>query len=253
MALKSGNKHLSQISTCWDEVRGACGGPGSADKAALEAVMNRYHRAVYRYLLGALRDPDAAEELFQQFALRFLQGGLRGADPRRGRFRDYLKGALIHLIADHKGRRPGPEPLPPDYRGLAVECPVGADADRLFLESWRDELLALTWAALAEDEGQTGRPLHTVLRLRSDHPELRASQLAERLGARLGRCVSEGATRMMLCRARQRFADLLLEEVERSLERPQPGQLEQELSDLGLLDYCRPALERRLGRMKDEG
>ena len=38
---------------------------------------------------------------------------------------------------------------------------------------------------------------------------------------------------------------LLLDEVTHSLERPAAEELEQELVELGLLDYCRPALERR--------
>jgi hypothetical protein len=50
--------------------------------------MGSYHRAVHRYLLGALRDEDAAEELFQEFALRFVRGDFRWADRGRGRFRD---------------------------------------------------------------------------------------------------------------------------------------------------------------------
>jgi RNA polymerase sigma-70 factor (ECF subfamily) len=245
MGPQGDNKHLSQITTFWEQVRGACGCRGFVQKGALDAVMNRYHLAVYRYLLGALRDPDAAEELFQEFALRFARGGLRGADPQRGRFRDYLKGALRHLIADHKRRPQGPEPLRADPPDPAAEPWDSAESDRLFLESWRDELLAQAWAALEAGEREAGSPLHTVLRLRSEHPDLRASQLAERLAERLGRPITEHATRMMLCRARQRFADLLVEEVGRSLERPQPGQLEQELLHLGLLEHCRPALERR--------
>jgi hypothetical protein len=53
--------------------------------------------------------------------------------------------------------------------------------------------------------------------------------------------------RQLLHRARERFADLLLEEVAQSLDAPTPELLEQELIDLRLLDCCRTALERRAG------
>jgi RNA polymerase sigma-70 factor (ECF subfamily) len=245
MGPNSENERLSQITTAWEEVRDACGRQGAVDKGAQVAVMNRYHRAVYRYLLGALRDAEAAEELFQEFALRFLRGGLRGADPQRGRFRDYLKGVLGHLITDHyRGRRPAPRPLPEDVPDRAPEPWAGAEADRQFLEAWRDELLAQAWAALEAVEAETDRPLYTVLRHRSEHPGLRAAELAEFLAGRLSRPVTEHAARMWLCRARERFADLLVGEVARSLARPTPEEVAEELSDLGLLDYCGPALER---------
>jgi RNA polymerase sigma-70 factor (ECF subfamily) len=52
------------------------------------------------------------------------------------------------------------------------------------------------------------------------------------------------AVRQALHRARDRFADLLLEEIRHSLTEPTPDRLEEELLDLGLLDYCRPALDR---------
>jgi hypothetical protein len=59
--------------------------------------------------------------------------------------------------------------------------------------------------------------------------------------------VSEAGVRQTLHRAREKFADLLLEEVARELDDPTPERLEEELSELSLLDQCRAALERRGG------
>jgi RNA polymerase sigma-70 factor (ECF subfamily) len=86
--------------------------------------------------------------------------------------------------------------------------------------------------------------LYAVLRFRADHPEMRSPQMAEELAARLGRPCTPAGVRQALHRAREKFADLLLDEVTHSLEDPTAEHLEQELVDLGLLDYCRPALER---------
>src|SRR5262249_42995545 len=81
---------ISQIQTLWTVV-GQAGGEGTtrAVNAAQEQLLERYGKAVYRYLLGALRDSDVADEVYQEFALRFVRGDLAGADPARGRFRDY--------------------------------------------------------------------------------------------------------------------------------------------------------------------
>ena len=63
--------------------------------------------------------------------------------------------------------------------------------------------------------------------------------------ARLGRSLTDAGVRQTLKRARDKFAELLLEDVIHSLEDPTVRQLLQGLRVLGLLDYCRPALEKR--------
>ena len=105
----------------------------------------------------------------------------------------------------------------------------------------------LTWVALERFERETGQPHHTVLRFRTDNPLLSSADLAEQLGAKLGRTYGVHAVRQTLHRAREKFADLLLDELVRSLERPSADRLEEELTDLGLLSYCRSALQRRRG------
>jgi hypothetical protein len=57
--------------------------------------------------------------------------------------------------------------------------------------------------------------------------------------------------RQLLHRAREKFADLLFDEVVQALEAPTPEQIEEELLDLGLLYYCRPALDRLANRAKE--
>jgi RNA polymerase sigma-70 factor (ECF subfamily) len=223
----------------------AAGGLTETAAAAREQLLDRYGAAVYRYLRAAVPDADDADELAQEFALRFLRGDLNGADPGRGRFRDFVKGVLFHLIADYyrKRRKPRALPLPEDSRGVPA-LPVEADPDRSFRDSWREQLLHDAWAGLERWQQQTGRPLHDVLRLRADHPEMRSAQMAERLSARLKKPVSADWARQTLHRARERFADLLIQQVAHTLKEPSRAGLEEELIELGLLSYCRPALDR---------
>jgi RNA polymerase sigma-70 factor (ECF subfamily) len=238
-------QRLSLIPTLWSLVRRAHHGSAEEVNAARQQLVGRYGGAVRRYLRKLLHDADAADEVFQEFALRLLHGDLRGADPRRGRFRNFVKGTLFHLVADyHKQQRQWPGPLPAGGAAAIVHRDEG-ESDRWFVESWCDELLARTWATLARVEAETGQPFYAVLRFRADHPELRSPQLAEQLAPRLGRRFTAAGVRQTLHRAREKFADLLLEEVTQSLESPTAEQLEEELVELGLLDYCRLALRRR--------
>jgi RNA polymerase sigma-70 factor (ECF subfamily) len=237
---------LSRISTFWSMVRAAQQGAPAAASDAQVKLLQRYSRPVRRYLLGALRDPDAAEELYQEFFLRFVRGDFKNASPERGRFRDFVKTVLFHLIVDHQRRqRSNPQPL--DANVPEPTAAPALDPEHEFAERWRHELLRRAWAALAEAERQTGRPLHTVLRLKIDHPKLSSAELAEQFAARLGKPVTIDSLRQALHRARERFADLLLAEVAHSLQHPSRDKLEQELLELRLLVYCQPALKRRGG------
>ena len=84
-----------------------------------------------------------------------------------------------------------------------------------------------------------------MLRWRAEHPQAAAAELAEELSARGGRAFTDAGVRQTLHRAREKFSALLLEEVARSLETADPTRIDQELIDLGLFSYCRPARERR--------
>src|SRR5262249_5246214 len=215
---------------------------GDAAVAANRELLLRYYGAVYRYLLGMLRDATAAEELAQDFAVRFLRGDFHQADPGRGRFRDFLKTAVRRQAIDH-WRRQGKAPpvLPADHLLPLADEPGDAEADRVFLEGWRDELLSRAWEGLAAAEGETGQPFHRVLRWKVEEPRTRSAEIAERLKG-TGKPVSAAAVRQVLHRARERFARLLVEEVARSLATTEPAALEQELIELRLLDYCKSAL-----------
>ncbi len=242
------NRHLSRISTLWSLVSVAHHEPGNEAREAQRKLLERYSGAIRRYLLGALRDADAAEDLLQDFAYRFLHGDLRRVDPQRGRFRDYVKGVLFHLVADyHKKRQRLPRQLPPEHPDPAVVCEPDAEQEQAFLTSWRDELLARTWAALAAVDEANGQSFHAVLRFRAEHPQTRSQEMAERLSQLLGKPLTAAGVRKTLERARDRFADLLLDEIAQALSDPTPEHLEEELIDLNLLEHCRSALERRRG------
>ncbi|MBI3407629.1 MAG: hypothetical protein HY040_04645 [Planctomycetes bacterium] len=242
---------LSQISTAWSLLAEAHGGEDeAAAQDAQAALVERYQTAVYRYLLAAVRDPDVADELFQEFALRLVRGDFGRADARRGRFRDYVKTALINLVINHQRkvrqqrRRDDamPEPVAP--------VPEHFDSDQEFLNSWRKALLDQAWKTLAAAEAPDAAPYFAVLRYRSENAQLTGAELAANLTAQLRphEPFTETNLRKILQRAREKFSDILVEEVARSLGKSTAEELEQELIDLGFHTYSRRALDRR----KDE-
>jgi RNA polymerase sigma-70 factor (ECF subfamily) len=239
MARQSLNERLSRISTLWTVLFEAHRGEGETATAAQRELMQLYSGAVYRYLLGAVRDEDVAHDLAQDFAVKFLRGDFQRADPERGRFRDYLKRALIHLATDyHRAQQQWPKALPPDSPAPVALVP---DSEEEFLMSWRAELLDRTWNALADANAS----YHAVLLFKVENPEVPSATEAEQLAARLGKSLTADWVRKTRQRAHNKFADLLIEEVAASLGDATPAVLAQELRELDLLKYCQSALERR--------
>ncbi len=235
-------QRLSQISTLWTMVFQAHQGSPGAVSLAQQALIQRYGGAVYRYMLGAVRDPDVAMDLSQEFALRFVRGDFRRAAPERGRFRDYVKTALIHLVNDyHRARQAWPRQLAADAPEPAGPASASVDTERDFLDSWRTEILERTWKALAEAQPT----YHAVLLYRVENPDATSPQIAEALSAQLGKPLTADGVRKTLQRAHTKFAELLVDEVACSLETPTPEELRQELRELDLLRYCQSAVERR--------
>jgi RNA polymerase sigma factor (sigma-70 family) len=242
------NSRLSRISTIWTLLGEAHHESGFGAVDAQSALIQRYQGAVYRYLLGALRDPDAADELFQDFALRVVQGAFRRANPERGRFRDYLKTTLIHLVTDYQNqRRRRPTSLGKTLNEPAVQPYDPATAEEQFLQSWKEELLARAWESLEKTERQGEQPYYSVLRFRSENSGATSAEMAIRLTEQLQpeHPFTDTGIRKTLQRAKAQFADLLLDEIARSLDNPTLEELEQELIDIELLPHCRSALMRR--------
>ena len=244
MDLNFPRPHLDRISTPWTLVRQAHAGPEAGAATAQRLLIQRYCGAVYRYLRGALHDKEAALDLLQDFVVRFLRGDFRRADSAAGRFRDYLKTALIHLVTDyHRQRKAQPQPLPADLIQRPIPLDDETDSEAVFLQSWREELVNRAWEAMA-----AAKPTyHAVLVFYVENPGLPSPQVAEQLSDRLGKPFTAAHVRVVRRRAREKFAELLLDEVAHSLGSCGEAELVQELRALRPLGLCAPAVERRKG------
>ncbi|MCA9178959.1 MAG: hypothetical protein KDB14_31060, partial [Planctomycetales bacterium] len=70
---------LSKLSTIWTALRDAhCGDPATV-KAAQQLLLERYGPPVKRYLARLTGNGEACDELWQEFAMRLIQGDFHKA------------------------------------------------------------------------------------------------------------------------------------------------------------------------------
>jgi RNA polymerase sigma-70 factor (ECF subfamily) len=220
-------ERLSQTPTCWTTISCAHG-QGMESQKAMEDLVGRYHDAVSRYIRLKLRDQHLADEVMQEFWTKVLTGKLAGADPSKGRFRDYLRTVLHRLIIDHfRGRKT--QSLPP---GDLLDATVpDKDLDRV----WRHAVLERVWSRLETYQASTPKNHYfSVLHLRREFPKASIDEITERLSETAGVTMSPEAFRKNLQRARAKFVELLVQELKETIHPTTQEDIEAEIFDLGL-------------------
>ena len=227
---------LSHLATPWTAMGQAHTPDGNAEDAQA-LILDRYRPAVARYLHKLAGNTDAAEELAQEFALRFLRGDFKNARPERGRFRDYIKAARRNLVNDyHRQRGASVGTLPPESQIAGGE----ALADLEFNDIWKKELVLRAWAALRADAEINGRLYYEALRLKADDPKRQAEDVAQLLAEHYRKPFTAAAVRQLQHRAREQFAGFLRDAVRATMPPGDAQDLDEELADLGLLAYVKP-------------
>jgi RNA polymerase sigma factor (sigma-70 family) len=86
--------------TQWTLVRRA-GFSSAQSEDALEKLCQTYWYPIYAFIRRNGRAPHDAQDLTQEFFARFLQAkSISRADPKRGKFRTFLLGALKNFLTD---------------------------------------------------------------------------------------------------------------------------------------------------------
>jgi RNA polymerase sigma-70 factor (ECF subfamily) len=238
----SAASRLDSIPTSWSLVRQAhAAGRDQEATDARNLLVLRYARAIRRFVGGILKNPADADELAQEAMVRLLKGDFAGADPNRGRFRSLLKTALRNMIHNYWSRQNRARPVAVELDLLAGE--TDNRLDQSWLGAWQQTVLDHAWASLKESERlNPDQAAHTILNLRTQFPEETSDELAARLSRMLGNPVRADAFRQMLRRARLRFGEILVAEVQAGLADPTPQRVQEELAALELLDYVRDFL-----------
>ncbi|MCP5520093.1 MAG: sigma-70 family RNA polymerase sigma factor [Verrucomicrobiales bacterium] len=211
---------------------------GAEAGEALEALCRAYWQPLYTYVRRLGFTPTDAQDLTQAFFARLLERNyLQQADQRRGRFRSFLLGALRHFISDEqdrvrawkRGGRHVHVPLDPGgvADGLQPELAAAAPPETAFDRAWAQAVMARVQGRLREECTEGPRAgLHAALFPVDPTPGAPATH-AE-IGARLG--MTEGAVKLAAFRLRQRYRDLIREEVAQTLA--DPAELEDEIRHL---------------------
>jgi RNA polymerase sigma factor (sigma-70 family) len=212
--------------THWSTVLLAGDTASPESEQALEHLCQRYWLPVYTFVRHRGHDHAEAEDLTQSFFEQLIQKQLAGrADPKRGRFRNFLLKVLTQFLSDARKQRcrikRGGEGRPLSLNESAAEQVVGTtlgrDPEIAYLRKWAlatlDEVLALLkreWDAAGKSV--TFETLNPYLQGECGLPHY--AEVARTLG------MTEGSVKTTVHRLRQRYRELLRGVVEQTVADP---------------------------------
>lgn len=217
---------MSFPTTNWSQIAQATLNGDSISRVALAKLCADYRDPLVRFLSSRGHDKHGSEDLVQEFFFQLLESrAWKRADQARGRFRTFLLGALMHVIAhaDEKAaavkRGGGIEHDSLD--ALAAEgfevTEITTEIGRSFDRDWAFGLIKNALAALAHEFEVEGRA-DEFAALRCFLPGAELPPSYEDLSAKLGQPVA--ALKTKVHRLRQRFRELLRTAVARTVSAP---------------------------------
>ena len=239
--------HISRINTQWSIVMQA--GKSRSDLAGALAraeLVSRYTGAVFRYLKRILQNADDAEDIAQDIAVKILDGVLAGADPGKGRFRDYVKAIVINAARTHESKRAkrNAKQRTMDDQTLADLIDKGTN-EVMWEDCIREDLIAQAMTALLEHERQSGQPYSSLLHWRIANPFSDSTEMARFIEQKTAKTITAPNARKLLQRGREKLAELLLDSVRKTLPAmaQTPDSLQEHLIALGVFEICQSALK----------
>lgn len=226
------------LTTRWSLVAAAQDGDSAEAREALAALCGAYWYPLYAFIRREGHDPDRAQDLTQEFFARLLEKDyLAAVDRRKGRFRSFLLTACKHFLANERDRAlaqkrgGGRSVVPIDFDvadGRYSREPAHAlTAERLFQRRWALALLEQVLARLREEFRSAGKGAHFE-RLKVTLTGEKGAPAYRQLGGELG--LSEGAVKVAVHRLRQRYRELLREEIAQTVDDPE--HVEDEIREL---------------------
>ena len=224
--------------TRWSLIVAARGADAPAARQALSLLCEAYWYPLYAYIRRRGHTDDQARDLTQEFFTRLLGRDFIGAlDPAKGRFRAFLLASCKHFLANEHDRdgarkRGGDRTVASLHLGNAEglycrEPSHDLTPDKLFERRWAVTLLDRALARLREEFTGRGKGTHFD-RLRDclvgDRAAVRQGDAAAALG------MTAGAVKVAVHRMRQRYRELLREEIAHTVEAPE--QIDEEIREL---------------------
>ena len=227
--------------TRWSVVRRAIGSEDGAAKQALADLCNAYWYPLYAYFRRSGQGAHDAEDLTQGFFARlFAKNFLAAADSSKGKLRTFLLTDARYFLADANDRarakkRGGGSVLASFDSAWAEERYAGEPADslspdRLYQRRWAVTVLEYSLELLeAEFTDQGKAKMFVALRPFlgfAPTPPQRYEEVAVALGQPVGTLKNQ------VFRLRERWRQLLFEQVALTLDDPTPEDIKGELAEL---------------------
>lgn len=225
-----------QFSTTHWSVVLAAGRRGTIESnSALEQLCKSYWPPLYAYVRRRVPDVHEAQDLTQAFFERLLDRDyLADADPQRGRFRAFLLTAFKHFLSKEwekaRARKRGGEHRRISFDFVSQSTAHPADQltpEKIFEREWAVTLLGRVMQRLQRDMERSGKGRQFELLkhvLSGDSSGVTFADVAAELG------LAETATRMAASRMRQRYRELLRDEISQTLS--SPDEVEDEIRSL---------------------
>jgi len=234
MSSTTSHGHERFTATHWSVVLAARGGGSTRARAALEALCGAYWYPLYAFVRRMGQRPHDAEDSVQGFfAVCLEKNYLEAAEESKGRFRSFLLLALKRFLAKERDksrarkRGGGQKPIALDSltaeERYALEPAENLSADKLFERRWALTLLEQVLSRLRDEQAAAGqREAFEQLKefLVAGGRGTPYAELAGRLGA------SEGAVKVAVHRLRQRYRQLLEEEIANTVTSPEEAEEE---------------------------
>lgn len=217
------------VTTHWSVVLKAGRNDTTRARDALASLCQTYWYPLYVFVRRRGYSPPDAQDLTQAFFLGLLeQQSLAHADPRRGRFRSFLLGAMNYFLADEwkkaraQKRGGGRKILSLDLavaeQRFDLEPADNATPDKAFDRRWATILLDVVLGRL-ENEYRREDKVELFDAIKQTLTGTRESQPYAALAVRLD--MNEGAVRVAVHRLRQRYRELLQAEIASTVGSPE--------------------------------
>ena len=220
--------------THWSVVLAAGQSTDTQASEALEQLCHTYWYPLYAYVRREGYNPADAQDLTQGFFARLLaRDSLAQVGPQKGKFRSFLLAALRHFLSDQRNRARavkrggGAEVLSLDAQEAEeryrLEPVDRLDAERIYERRWALTLLEQALTRLRDENAAAGKAeLFEQLRgFVAGDSDVSCGEAAPQLG------LTESAVKSTLHRLRQRYRELVREEIAHTVD--DPAEIEPEI------------------------
>ncbi len=187
----------------------------------------RYLLPMRELLIPSLGSESLADECLKRLIAHLVTQGF-GANGK-GRIRDFLLRGIRSAAKAVVAETPADKRPNVDFNEWTLESPT-------WIAIWRKGLLTRAWRGLerVEHKNET-KPIYSVLRAATEHPEEDAAMLAIRINTKTDQRLNQEAIRAHLLEARTAFAQLLEHEIAETLDQVDDDTVRQEIEALGLV------------------